>query len=120
MTISPEALRHLMRYDWPGNVRELENTIQRAFALLTSDRIELSDMATLFPRRAQSKPAESAPAANAVPPKPIEGNLMAQQEAETIRLALQEAEGNKREAARILGIGIATLYRKIKKYGLTT
>ena len=103
--ISPGALRHLMRHDWPGNVRELENTIQRAFALLDGDVIELDDMPHLFPQRvAHRQPAETT------------GSRLASQEEQAIRQALDECDGNKRKAARVLGIGIATLYRKMKKY----
>jgi len=120
VTISPEALRHLMRYDWPGNVRELENTIQRAFALLDGDEILLSDMATLFPRQTMGAWPDHATLTVVDGTFDAEGehkgNLMAEQQAEAIRVALQEAGGNKRAAARILGIGIATLYRKLKKY----
>jgi len=118
MTISPGALRHLIRYDWPGNVRELENAIQRAFALLDGDTIRLDDMPTLFPRQAIGKSVITAtPSPESVP---AQGNLLARQEAEAIRTALRQASGNKRDAARILGIGVATLYRKIKKYEIVS
>jgi DNA-binding NtrC family response regulator len=134
LSISPDALRHLIRYDWPGNIRELENTVQRAFALVDGDEIELSDMAVLFPRQSmvaasptppQTPPQTQAhtaePAASTLDPvESSRGNLMAQQEAETIQMAIVQANGNKREAARVLGIGIATLYRKLKKYGIST
>jgi len=103
--ISADALRHLMRYDWPGNVRELENTIQRAFALLDGDVIELSDMPRLFPRQATTRRSVQA-----------DGSRLASQEKQAILQALEAAGGNKRKAARVLGIGIATLYRKLKKY----
>ncbi len=107
MGIAVEALRHFTQREWPGNVRELENIIQRAFALLDGETIRLSDMALLFPRQA-------------APPGESDGrsHLLAAQEAQTIARALKEANGNKREAARMLGIGIATLYRKIKKHAI--
>jgi len=107
MGIAPEALREFMRYDWPGNVRELENIIQRAFALLDGEVIRFSDLPQLFPKR------------NSVSGEGLsKTGLLAEQEARTIARVLREANGNKREAAHILGIGIATLYRKIRKYGL--
>ena len=112
MSISVDALRHFMRYDWPGNVREVENTVQRAFALLDGDEIELSHMPVLFPARSNGQSAAPSPAQE----KP--GSLLAESERDAIGAALQDARGNKREAARILGIGIATLYRKIKKYDI--
>jgi len=106
MAILPDALRHLMRCDWPGNVRELENTVQRAFALLDEDTIGLADMSVLFPH-------QTAPHQNLLP---TSDSHLASYEKRAICEALEQAQGNKREAARILGIGIATLYRKIKKY----
>ena len=127
LSISPEALRHFLRYEWPGNVRELENVIQRAFALVDEDEILLSHMRTVFPRQSLAPSplptsVEGAAAAAAYEwegkGKGKRGNLMAEQEAQAVRMALDQAGGNKREAARILGIGIATLYRKIKKYGI--
>ena len=106
MAILPDALRHMMRCDWPGNVRELENTIQRAFALIDDDAIKLSDMSLLFPHHTAPHQA----------PLPTADSRLASHEKRAICEALDQAQGNKREAARILGIGIATLYRKIKRY----
>ena len=114
--ISVEALRHFMHYPWPGNVRELENIIQRAYALLDHDMISESDLELLFPRRGRQRngePAERSASGSSTP-----GSLLADTERETIVAALRAAGGNKRRAARDLGIGIATLYRKIKKYAI--
>lgn len=91
MGIVPDALRHLMRYDWPGNVRELENIIQRAFALLDGEQIRLSDMASLFPRQLPTRRAE--PMHPGSSPAVARGNLLASEEARTIRAALQDAGG---------------------------
>ena len=81
-------------------------------------------MATLFPRQAMGAWPEHATLTVVDGTFDAEGehkgNLMAEQQAEAIRVALQQAGGNKREAARILGIGIATLYRKLKKYQIAT
>ena len=120
LSISPAALRHLLRYDWPGNVRELENMIQRAFALLDGDEILLAHMPVLFPTNSLEISPLKKTSSDSPPAPDHGGNLMALREAEAIRLALDEAGGNKRQAARILGIGIATLYRKIKKYHILT
>jgi two-component system response regulator HydG len=130
LTIAPEVVAHLARCDWPGNVRELENLIRRAFALVDGNAIRLADLPLLF----DTKPALSAverAALSAVERAahsmgiragtvgPAKGHLLEDRAVETIRDALRQANGNKREAARILGIGIATLYRKLKKYGIS-
>jgi DNA-binding NtrC family response regulator len=125
ISVTPEAMEGLMRYDWPGNVRELENFIRRAYALLDGDNLRDTDLKILFRGRpiaqaarpyspAEIKPSESA----AERAEPSSGGLLDERAAETIRQAIQQAGGNKRQAARVLGIGIATLYRKIKKYGI--
>jgi len=125
MSVTPEAMEQLMRRDWPGNVRELENLMRRAFALLDRDTIRLADMPLLFedrqlPPAPPPRPAPillaNAPSEKLDPATPL--GLLREREAQTIRQALKDARGNKRQAARALGIGIATLYRKIKKYGL--
>jgi DNA-binding NtrC family response regulator len=117
LSITPEAVECLTRSDWPGNVRELENLIRRAFALLDGDTIRLSDMPLLFDRKATGFVAPVAePAGQTARTK---GHLLEDRAVETIRDAIRQANGNKREAARILGIGIATLYRKMKKHGIS-
>jgi two-component system response regulator HydG len=128
LTIAPEAVAHLARCDWPGNVRELENLIRRAFALVDGNAIRLSDMPLLFDTKPALSGAERVerPALSKACPEPAErgegahekGHLLEDRAVETIRDALRQASGNKREAARILGIGIATLYRKLKKHGI--
>jgi len=116
MGISVDALRHFMRYPWPGNVRELENIVQRAYALLDHELISERDLELLFPRRGRerggARQERTAGASSAG------GSLLADTEREAIIAALRAAGGNKRRAARDLGIGIATLYRKIKKYAI--
>jgi len=117
LSITPEAVECLTRSDWPGNVRELENLIRRAFALLDGDTIRFSDMPLLFDRKATGFVAPVAePAGQTARTK---GHLLEDRAVETIRDAIRQANGNKREAARILGIGIATLYRKMKKHGIS-
>lgn len=121
LAITADALERLMRYDWPGNVRELENLVRRAYALLDGDTVTPADVDTLFIRKdAFAVVREPVGAALAVAPEgvPAVRGILHESTAETIRRAIQEARGNKRKAARELGIGIATLYRKIKKYGI--
>jgi two-component system response regulator HydG len=119
MKIAPDALESLMSRDWPGNVRELQNVIRRAFALLDGDTIRLSDMPFLFDGTgALSSTAPQEPLA-AVPNVAVaRGHLLHDRTAEAVRDALRQTNDNKRQAARLLGIGIATLYRKMKQYGI--
>jgi len=104
---SPEALKILCRYGWPGNVRELENVVQEAIALGSSDWLRPIDL----PEKIRhAKKSIRAGTRGVKPLKEIER--------EAIIEALDLAAGNKKEAARILGIGKTTLYEKIKRYGI--
>jgi two-component system, NtrC family, response regulator HydG len=106
--LAPEVADRLLRCPWPGNVRELENGMERAVALAHGSRIELED-----------RPEEVRQAVTA--PIPSGGKLrpLAEVEREYILAALQLNKRNQTQTARDLGIGSATLYRKLKAYGLT-
>ena len=105
--LDEEALTMLARYDWPGNVRELKNVLERA-AILAPDGQPLT--ADDLPPELQHLPAAEVGGDN---DKSLRGL-----EKRQIRLIMQETSGNKMEAARQLGIGVKTLYRKIAEYGL--
>jgi two-component system response regulator HydG len=105
--VAPAALERLRTYRWPGNVRELENVVERMFTLASGGRIDLADL-----------PSEMADGLAPGPVDPGEVRSMPEAERDAIAAALQHADGNKRHAARLLKIGIATLYRKMKQYGL--
>jgi len=108
--ISPEALRCMERYDWPGNIRELENLVRRAVALGKGDRIRPEDLpSTIY----ASAPKKTSPVGD-----PSSGSSLAFYEIAAIKNALSLSKNNRKEAARILGVGEATLYRKLKKYGM--
>jgi len=109
-TISGEALQALLNYDWPGNVRELENSLERACALSSAHEIQLRDL----PTQLYSAPAEAMEMS-----QPAHGGIvpMAEMEKQTIMNALAHLNGDKMLAARRLGIGKTTLYRKLKEYG---
>ena len=119
--IAPPALRRLMEHDWPGNVRELKNAVESAAVMTTSDTIGLADFegvplgAAHPPRRAEADrrpaPAPRAPTAGAlmVPT----GATLADVERLLIGEHLRRAR-TKAEAARRLGIGLRTLYTKIR------
>jgi two-component system response regulator HydG len=104
--ISDDALRRLMAYDWPGNVRELENAIECALTLCSDSVLTLDDLSSV-PYRA------SIPRA----PQSNEIHCLAEIERRAILDAMREAGGDKFAAARFLGIGKTTLYRKLKDYG---
>ena len=104
--MDPAFLTQLKRYDWPGNTRELKNIIERT-VILTDHEILTSD---LLPYE-MFTPSKSATAED------FEGSMV-ELEKIHIRKILALAKGNKTKAAERLGIGIPTLYRKLKKYGL--
>jgi len=109
--LSQEAVDCLMAYDWPGNVRELENCIERAVALGSGPVIHVQDLPTNLqnPRRAASVLAEGSE--QVLPLRDLER--------QAILRAVTEARGDKLLAARRLGIGKTTLYRKLKEYRAT-
>jgi DNA-binding NtrC family response regulator len=108
--VDPQAMACLMSYDWPGNVRELENVVRRAVAIGLKTTLTMADLP---------------PKLSAVAPQPLSDGIypaddsLAAYEMAAIRNALTKAEGNRRQAASLLKIGEATLYRKISKYQLS-
>ena len=104
--ISRDALRRLISYDWPGNVRELENAIECAMALSAQAILTEDDLASL-PGSALERVLEES--------ETLFG--LAEVERRAVLHALRESAGNKVMAARRLGIGKTTLYRKLKEYG---
>jgi DNA-binding NtrC family response regulator len=107
-TISDECLKALLNYDWPGNVRELENSLERACAIGSATEIQLRDLPTRIHGAPLELIAVSQPANSIVP--------MAELEKRIILNALTQVNGDKMLAARLLGIGKTTLYRKLKEY----
>jgi two-component system response regulator HydG len=104
-TISEDAMSHLMGYDWPGNVRELENAIEHAIALRSGSILRTGDL----PSNLHHASGEKLPQNDEVLP-------LEKLERRAILRVLQEAGGDKLAAARLLGIGKTTLYRKLKQY----
>ena len=105
--LAPAAADQLLRYEWPGNVRELENAMERAVALTRASRVGLEDLPEEV-RRARPRPI---PAGGDVRP-------LAEVERDYIVHALQVNGGNQTHTAQQLQIGLATLYRRLKEYGL--
>ena len=93
-----EAAAWLAQHRWPGNVRELENVVERAVTLARGSRIVLGDLKIEF--------------ASGVAPSAGPRPTLAELEREYIRRVLQETKGDKRAAARILGVSVRTLQRR--------
>lgn len=125
---SPEAMEILSSYDWPGNVRELESAIERACALSSGPVLYMGDLPTQMHQRpfpdttaALTRVDErlsqpSVPAADR-PSNPIVS--IAELEREAILHTIRQLHGDKLMAAKLLGIGKTTLYRKLKEYGIS-
>jgi two-component system, NtrC family, response regulator HydG len=105
--LAPRAADQLLRYDWPGNVRELENAMERAVALARGSRVELEDLPEEIRR------AFPTPVATHGTVRPLE-----EIERDYILAALELNGGNQTHTAEQLRIGSATLYRKLKTYGV--
>ena len=121
-SISDEALRVLTEYDWPGNVRELENAIERAAALSSGPVLHMGDLPTqLQDFRLQGKSQQRGEEESAAG----EGGdakdriiSIAEMEKQAIMGTVRLLKGDKLMAAKLLGIGKTTLYRKLKEYGV--
>jgi two-component system response regulator HydG len=103
--LSEDAMARLAAYDWPGNVRELENAIERAVALSSGPILHVADL----PSSLQYGKSEKMPDNDQILP-------LEELERRAILRALRESAGDKLAAARLLGIGKTTLYRKLKQY----
>ena len=99
----------LLAYGWPGNVRELENAIERAVVLARGDRITLADL----PPSVRGVPAENVNGSGVI--RFEVGQSLSALEREAILRTLEAVGGNREAAASILGIGTATLYRRLKE-----
>lgn len=109
--VEPEALTALMRHPWPGNVRELEHTIERAVLLGKRALIGLEDLPSSLAARSD----QVLPVAEAV----AKSYTLRDLERDYIMRVMETTNGNKTEAARILGVDRTTLYRKLEEYKVT-
>jgi len=108
-SMSEPAMMRLVAYDWPGNVRELLNTIQRIVVMCDSEMIEIKHI---------PDDIRMAEGADTTGIGSLAGVGLDKLEKEAIRQTLAMAGGNREQAAKMLGIGERTLYRKLKEYGL--
>jgi len=109
VAIQQEAIEHLMKYHWPGNVRELENVIERAVVLAKGSVITLADLYL------EEQPEKASFNTNEYFVLPAKSTL-ALIKREAIVQAFRHTDGNREATARLLNIGVATLYRRFKKY----
>jgi two-component system response regulator HydG len=104
--ISDEVMKLISQYKWPGNIRELRNCIESSVVMARGDMLTIDDIPEYLTYKA-----------NDVELDDTEG-LLHKVERETITNVLDKTAGDKVKAAKILGIGLRTLYRKIDKWGM--
>ncbi|HXY51954.1 MAG TPA: sigma-54 dependent transcriptional regulator [Terriglobales bacterium] len=107
-TLGDDALKAMLAYDWPDNVRELENCLERACAFTPDSMIHLGDLPPSISRLQEPPAAGGSNRTRIVP--------MVELEKQTILNTIAQLNGDKLLAARSLGIGKTTLYRKLKEY----
>jgi len=107
--LSDDAVKVMLAYDWPGNVRELENCLERACALTTGPMIHVADLPTSIHGVGDSESGIGESSSRILP--------IAEMERQSILATIAQLNGDKLQAARLLGIGKTTLYRKLKEYG---
>jgi DNA-binding NtrC family response regulator len=107
--ITPQAMQMLVNYHWPGNVRELQNIIERACALSKGSSLEAEDI------HIDMRPSKSG---NGAPGFLPEGMTLEQWEDEMVQEALRRANGNKSQAARLLGLSRNALRYRLSKIGI--
>jgi DNA-binding NtrC family response regulator len=105
--MSDEFLEHLQLHSWKGNIRELKNIIERSVILAEGDELKLIDL----PLELQSNQLKNSD-------KTISAFDLSSIEKLHIHRVLIHTKGNKTETARLLNIGLTTLYRKIEEYGI--
>ncbi len=106
---TPAALRTLKSYHWPGNIRELRNAVKAMVVLTESELIDVADL----PFEMHGETHANDEISN------LAGVNLSELEKTAIQRTLEMVSGNREMAAKILGIGERTLYRKIKEYNLT-
>lgn len=101
---APPAADRLLQWSWPGNVRELQNVVERAIVLARGNRVDVDDLPEDM--RVESRDRN-----------PDGPRTLAAVERDHILQILESVDGNRTKAAAVLGIGPATLFRKLKAYG---
>jgi len=112
ISVDDDAMMTLMQYDWPGNVRQLINVVQNLVLEVDDGRIGMHHIPVEVRQSASAETTDTASLGS------LTGLSLDQIEKHAIRNALRLAQGNREHAAKMLGIGERTLYRKLKEYGL--
>lgn len=116
--ITEAARRVLQHYHWPGNVRELRNCIENMVVLATGPVLDVEDIPSDIVEAVATEGLLALPPGRS-PVAQLTGKTVREVERELISQTLEHTGGDRKEAARLLGISERTLYRKIKQYGLT-
>jgi DNA-binding NtrC family response regulator len=116
VVLQDDALRLLCAYPWPGNVRELRNTLERALMLSDSEHIDARALAPFIGSARVQAPSDSQPDADE--PLTSYAHAMATFEKSFLTDALAACGGRVTEAAKRIGMGRATLYKKIVALGI--
>jgi two-component system response regulator AtoC len=112
--LNPSVLERMQRYPWPGNVRELENVIERAVVLGRGNAIEVEHLPEVI------APANEAETKALFLPATLDLESQVDQlQTQLISEALARSQGNKAQAARLLGVSERTLWYKLKRYNLS-
>jgi DNA-binding NtrC family response regulator len=115
--ITPAAMKMLKDFHWPGNIRELENIIERAVALSTGTMLDVADI-RLDVGRSGAVDIPSMSSGDAPGPFLPSGMTLEQYEDEIIKEALRRADGNKSQAARLLGLSRNAFRYRLSKLGV--
>ena len=110
--VTPAVTRRLYAYDWPGNIRQLRNIVESMVVLDVDGVLDVDDLPPDF------EVADSELPTNSLGPVDLVGQPMAQIEKWAYQQTLALTNGNREEAARILGVGARTVYRKLKEFEL--
>jgi two-component system response regulator HydG len=106
LRIADEVMKLMVQYKWPGNIRELRNCIESSVVMARGDTLTIDDIPEYLTYNASGGELDKS-----------EG-LLEKVERETITDVLNKTGGDKVKAAKVLGIGLRTLYRKIDKWGM--
>ena len=109
--LSPAVAERLLAYSWPGNIRELRNCVERAVALARFEELVVEDLPEQIRQYKSSHVLVAADDPEQLVP-------LVEVEKRYIQRVMEAVDGNKRQAARILGLDRTTLYRKLERYGL--
>jgi transcriptional regulator with PAS, ATPase and Fis domain len=102
--ISEDALNDFMNYEWPGNIRELEHALEHAFIICRNSTITADQLPSNMKRIQETKASP---------------DIVSKDEQEAMLSALKRSGWNKSKAARLLGVNVRTIYRKMQKYNIT-